>query len=363
MRGLVICTAAVVLLACSDTAETPPAPAPEAPASVAEADSGPDRASLRKRAIESIGALPSNADSRANPYSAAKAELGRMLFYDARLSKNHDVSCNSCHPLDRFGQDGQATSPGHKGQRGARSSPSVYNAALHIAQFWDGRAADVEAQAKGPVLNPIEMAMPDEGAVLAVLASIPEYVEAFSAAFPTADPSLSYDNMARAIGAFERRLVTPGVFDVFLDGDDAVLSDAAARGLATFLEVGCVGCHSGPAVGGNGYQKLGLLRPYQTEDPGRFALTGKESDRNVFKVPSLRNIAETAPYFHDGTIPTLDAAVRLMAEHQLGKELNDEQVRDLLEFLESLTGRPDPEYTAKPELPASTEKTPVPDPT
>lgn len=339
---------------------TPAEAADPAPSDATESD--PDRAAIRAQASAVFGSLPENADSADNPHSDAKLALGRMLYYDARLSKNHDVSCNSCHGLDQFGQDNQPNSPGHRGQRGDRSSPTVYNAALHISQFWDGRAADVEAQAKGPVLNPIEMAMPSEEAVVAVLASIPGYVDAFAAAFPESDPSLSYDNMARAIGAFERRLLTPSRFDAFLAGEDAALSDDEVEGLAAFMSTGCITCHMGPAVGGGLYQKLGLVRPYETADPGRFAVTGNESDRHFFKVPSLRNIAETAPYFHDGSLPKLEDAVRTMAEYQLGKSLSDEQVQAVVTFLASLTGAPDSELIVRPELPASSESTPAADP-
>ena len=306
--------------------------------------------------------LPGSAPNPDNPGSEPRVDLGRMLYYDARLSKNHDVSCNSCHQLDAFGVDGEATSPGHRGQRGGRNSPTVYNAALHVAQFWDGREPDVEAQAKGPVLNPIEMAAPSEEHIVAVLQSIPGYAPAFAAAFPEAEDPITYDNMARAIGAFERNLMTPGRFDRFLEGDATALDEQERRGLATFLSVGCNTCHTGPAVGGQLYRKLGFIFPYQTEDPGREAVTGLESDRYHFKVPSLRNVAMTGPYFHDGSIATLEEAVRIMAYHQAGQELEDDQIADVVAFLGSLTGKVDAAYTASPELPASGPTTPEPDP-
>jgi cytochrome c peroxidase len=309
-----------------------------------------------------FGTLPEVAANPANPESDAKIALGRMLFYDTRLSKNHDVSCNSCHDLGNYGQDNQATSLGHRDQRGGRSSPTVYNAALHVAQFWDGREPDVEAQAKGPVLNPIEMAMPSAEAVVAVLESIPGYVEAFAAAFPAQEDPVTYDNLGLAIGAFERRLLTPSRVDDFIAGNLGALSDAEAEGLQTFLETGCITCHSGPAVGGQLYRKLGLIKPYETEDAGRYDVTGNETDRGVFKVPSLRNITHTAPYFHDGSIATLDEAIRVMADHQLGKTLTDDQVASIKLFLESLTGRVDQAYTKMPTLPESGPDTPAPDP-
>ncbi|MGH0031200.1 MAG: cytochrome-c peroxidase [Myxococcota bacterium] len=340
-----------------------PAAGPEAVAKKPEVQSI-DAEKLRKQAVAIFGTLPTEVPNPDNPFTEEKIKLGRMLYYDPRMSKNHDISCNSCHLLDRFGVDGEATSPGHKGQRGERNSPSVYNAALHVAQFWDGRAADVEEQAKGPVLNPVEMSMASEETVMEVLNSIPGYAPLFFAAFGNGDgeDAITYDNMARAIGAFERKLMTPGPFDAFLAGEPGALTEPQLAGLKTFIDTGCTTCHMGPAVGGGMFQKLGLVKPYGTDDPGRFAVTGNEADRGVFKVPSLRNVAQTAPYFHDGSVETLDAAIRIMAEHQLGVTLEEEQVKSIRAFLKTLTGKIDPLYTAKPKLPASGPDTPAPDP-
>jgi len=294
----------------------------------------------------------------------AKALLGQQLFHDKRLSKNHDISCDSCHTLTRHGVDGEPTSLGHRGQRGGRNSPTVLNAAGHIAQFWDGRAPDVEAQAKGPVLNPVEMAMPSEEVVLATLRSMPEYVSAFKRAFPSAADPVTYDNFGAAVGAFERQLVTPGRFDAFLAGNDAALSAAEREGLDLFVSVGCAGCHSGALLGGGMYQKVGLVKPWPRQgDQGRFALTGQEADKMVFKVPSLRNIERTAPYFHDGQTATLEEAVRLMAEHQLGRALEAPQVSALVTFLKALTAPPAARWLKTPALPKSTQATPKADPT
>ena len=349
-----------LLAACGDAGDAPaPAPAPEA---APEAPAGPDRAGLQTQGQALFGTLPGEAANQANPVTAEKIVLGRILYYDPRLSKNQDISCNSCHQLDNFGVDGEPTSPGHKGQRGGRNSPTVYNAAFHVAQFWDGRAADVEEQAKGPVLNPIEMAMPSEEAVVTLLKSVPGYPPLFAAAFPGEEDPVSYDNMARAIGAFERRLVTPSRFDAFLEGQADALSDQELVGLETFVGVGCIQCHVGPGLGGASYQKLGRNVPYPTEDIGRAEVTGNEADRYFFKVPSLRNVTETGPYFHDGAIATLDEAIRLMGKHQLGVELDAGQVAALRAFLASLTGVPDAQYVAMPELPESGEDTPGPDP-
>jgi cytochrome c peroxidase len=366
--ALAVALGGALLLACGEE----PAPAPEPAAgpgpsgpTAQPAPSAPkpvDRNALRERAQRIFGTLPDEAANPQNPITPEKITLGRMLYYEPRLSKNHDVSCNTCHLLDRHGVDGETTSKGHKGQRGPRNAPTVYNAAFHVAQFWDGRAADVEEQAKGPVLNPVEMAMPKEEAVVAVLKSIPGYAPLFAAAFPEDEEPITYDNMARAIGAFERRLVTPSRFDAFLEGEDGALSDAEVQGMATFLDVGCNFCHNGAVIGGNSYQKLGLVKPYETDDPGRFAITGLEADRHVFKVPSLRNVTKTGPWFHDGSKKTLPDVVRTMADHQLGKTLSDEQVDSIVTFLGSLTGEVDLEYIAMPELPESGPDTPAPDP-
>jgi len=317
---------------------------------------------LRQQAAAIFGALPSQVDNPDNPLNQAKIQLGRQLYYDKRLSKNHDIACNSCHRLDQFGQDSEPTSPGHRGQRGGRNSPTVYNAAGHVAQFWDGRAPDLEAQAQGPILNPIEMAMPSETAVLAVLKSIPGYVEVFPEAFPEDSPALTYENMANAIGAFERRLMTPGRFDQFVNGATEALSGAELDGLELFIQTGCPTCHMGSTFGGTMYQKLGLVKPYETADAGRFDLTGNEADRYFFKVPSLRNIVETGPYFHDGSISTLDEAVSIMAEYQLGRTLSATENTSIRDFLASLSGTIDEAYVAMPALPPSGPTTPAPNP-
>jgi cytochrome c peroxidase len=220
----------------------------------------------------------------------------------------------------------------------------VYNAGLHISQFWDGRSPDVEDQAKGPILNPIEMAMPSQSAVIERLRMDPEYVELFALTFPAEENPITYDNLARAIGAFERRLMTPAPLDAFMAGDDTALSPAQLAGLNDFMSLGCVTCHNGPAVGGAMYQKLGLVHPYATEDLGRYQITSQTSDRYVFKVPSLRNIAKTGPYFHDGSIGSLSEAIRLMGYHQLGVDLEAEQIASIMAFFEALTGEIDVEY-------------------
>jgi cytochrome c peroxidase len=346
-------------LACPQQQDSKPS-APSALAEPEAAESPPVQV-LMEQAATVFGPLPAAPDP-GDPIAEARVELGRLLYYDPRLSKNQDISCNSCHMLDRFGVDGEPTSPGHKGQRGARNSPTTLNASLHLAQFWDGRAADVEEQATGPVLNPVEMALPSEEHVTVVLESIPGYVTLFAAAFPEADQPTTLQNAGIAIGAFERGLLTPAAFDRFMQGEAGALTAQQQRGLQTFIATGCITCHNGPAVGGAMYQKLGLVNAYETGDPGRFEVTGQESDRYVFKVPSLRNVAETGPWFHDGSVTSLDEVVRLMAWHQLGRQLEAAQVRDIVAFLGALTGSVDAEYVAVPELPEGTDATPAPDP-
>lgn len=339
-----------LLIGCGGEAP-PPAPAPEPV--VAPAPEPPKHAAI-------FGALPEVMADDPATVTDAKVELGRMLYYDTRLSKNQDLSCNSCHQLDKYGVDNQPTSPGHKGQLGGRNSPTSYNAALHLAQFWDGRAPTVEEQAKGPVLNPVEMAMKDEASVVAVLKSIPGYEAKFAAAF--GDGEITYQRMADAIGAFERKLVTPGRFDTYVKGDASALTAEEQAGLDLFVSTGCVSCHMGVGLGGSTYQKLGAVKPYETKDAGRMDVTKNEADKHFFKVPSLRNIAKTGPYFHDGSVATLEDAVKLMADHQLGKTLSDADVASIVTFLNALTGEIPADYVKAPALPESGPNTPKPDP-
>jgi len=298
-----------------------------------------------------FGSMPKVMASADNPITEEKIALGRILYYEDRMSASGDISCNSCHMLDEFGVDGEATSPGHDGTLGARNSPTVYNAALHFAQFWDGREPDVEAQAKGPILNPVEHGMADAAAVEAVIKGIPGYAPLFAAAFPDDEDPITFDNIAKAIGAFERKLVTRGKWDRWLIGDGSALNRQERRGLETFISVGCTTCHMGPNVGGSIFQKVGVKKPYPTEDEGRFTVTGNEAEKFFFKVPSLRNVAETAPYLHDGSIQTLEEVVGIMVEYQLGVPLTPEETADIVVFMTALTGNLPTDYIAEPELP------------
>ena len=304
-------------------------------------------------------ALPTEVPAPDNELNDAKINLGRQLYFETRISKGAKMSCNSCHKLDTFGQDNLPFSPGHEGKLGGRSSPSTYNAALHIAQFWDGRAPSVEEQAKGPVLNPGEMGAPSEAFVVQVLKSMPEYVSAFKAAFPGEADPVTYNNFGKAVGAFERKLLTPSKWDDFLKGNKEALSSEEKKGFATFAKTGCVTCHNGAGVGGHMYQKLGLVKPWPSlKDNGRSDVTKNEGEKHFFKVPSLRNITETAPYLHDGSVKTLEEMVKMMAEYQLAKQLTDEEVTSIVTFLKALKGTPDAEYTKAPKLPESTSDTP-----
>lgn len=293
---------------------------------------------LRDQAKALFGPLPQVMPG-AEVDSEAQRRLGKMLYEDKRLSSENNQSCASCHNVSGKGAgvDNLPTSPGAKGQLGERNSPTTLNAGFQFAQFWDGRAADLVEQAKGPILNPVEMAMPSSAAVIDKLSAITEYVAAFRAAFPNEKAPLNYDNLARAIATFERTLITKDRFDQWQNGDDEALSKRELEGLSTFIANGCATCHMGPLLGGQMYQKMGLIHAYETNDKGRAIVTGNPSDEYYFKVPSLRNVALTPPYFHDGKIANLEDAVAKMAHHQLGKSLSKKEIASIVAFLQSLS--------------------------
>lgn len=322
---------------------------------------------LIKLANQVFGVLPDSAINPKNPLNADKIALGKALYFDARLSKSGVISCNSCHNLATYGVDNLPTSPGHKWQFGGRNSPTSLNAALHGMQFWDGRAADVEAQAQGPILNPIEMATPHEAFAVDRISSIPTYQDWFKAAFPGEAKPITYLNIANAIAAFERTLLTPSRFDKYLKGDATALNDTEKKGMETFINAGCITCHMNSTVGGNMYQKFGVKKDYWTltgsknHDAGRSDITKSEADKYFFKVPSLRNVAQTYPYFHDGSIWDLKQAIAIMGELQLDKKFSEEELTNIEAFLKSLTGEIPLEARTLPVLPASTSATTKPD--
>jgi cytochrome c peroxidase len=300
-----------------------------------------------------------------NPATAEKVALGKMLYFDPRLSISHNISCSTCHIIGLGGADGRPTSIGHNWQKGARNAPTVLNAVFNKAQFWDGRAADLEQQAGGPIVNPVEMGMTKRQAV-AQLKGIPGYADAFKKAFPAEDDPIRYDNIGKAIAVFEATLITPdAAFDRWLEGDDKALTADQKRGLKIFVEKGCSNCHNGINVGGGGYASFGVVQKpgwefLPPDDRGRFEVTKTVSDEYVFKIPSLRNVELTAPYFHSGQAWDLKQAVAVMGESQLGQKLTETEIEKVTEFLKSLTGR-QPQVVF-PILPPSVATTPRPGP-
>lgn len=327
-----------------------------------EKKTGDSLTELQKMSNQHFGSVPEVIDSPdKNPSTPQKVALGKKLFYDPRISLSGIISCNTCHNMASYGSDNVSTSFGHKFQTGDRNAPTVLNAGLHISQFWDGRATDLEEQAKGPVLNPVEMGMPDPQLVLERLQSIPGYVDEFQDTFKEDEEPLSYDNYAKAIASFERTLTTPSRFDDYLKGDKNALTEKEKSGLKIFVEKGCTTCHNGVAVGGGMYQKFGVVEPYKNkEDLGRYKITGQESDKYVFKVPSLRNVTRTYPYFHDGAVWDINEAVRIMGKTQLGVDLSDDEVDKIAAFLDSLTGEIPEDALKIPVLPPSSPDTPKP---
>lgn len=291
-----------------------------------------------------LDSLPSLADVSGDQVLQHRIELGKKLFLDERLSENGTKSCNSCHVLANFGVDNEVTSPGFLNERGVRNTPTVYNAKFALAQFWDGRATDLKEQAKGPIFNKLEMGIPDEATLISRLEKDESYQQLFARAFPDSDEYLSMENLTLAIEAFEERLVTYSRFDDYLKGNTTALNEQEKRGLNAFIDNGCIPCHSGGATGGNMYQgfpQVGKMSDYTgipNDDQGRYSVTNEHRDKRLFKVPSLRNVAQTAPYFHDGSVKELHQAVRIMARAQLNTALSEEEIDDIVAFLHTLTG-------------------------
>lgn len=320
---------------------------------------------LRTQAKRYFGIIPESPPAQSG-LTPEKVELGRMLYLDRRISQSQAISCNSCHDLGLAGADLQKTSIGHGWKFGTRNAPTTFNAVFHAEQFWDGRAHDLAEQAAGPIANPIEMASTQKASV-DTLRHIPGYQALFKAVYPNSEEPVTLENVTDAIAAFESTLITPkSAFDQWLQGDDSALNETERAGLKLFIDKGCNACHSGKLFGGTDYRKFGQvsLPPENIlprEDTGRMRVTGKEADKYVFKVPSLRNVALTRPYFHSGEVWSLSEAVKVMGKHQLGVELSDEEAETITAFLATLTGE-QPERTY-PALPPSVADTPRPAPT
>jgi cytochrome c peroxidase len=314
---------------------------------------------LLKAAQQVSGPLPDNMASEQNPITPEKEFLGKMLFYETRISVDGTVSCARCHPFSLFAADGLARSIGHDCQLNQRNAPTILNAAGQISAHWTGNRLGVEDQAKQSVVGPTGFGMPSYAAVENKLKAIKGYAPFFQKAFPGEKDPISVDNFAKAVGAFERALVTPSPFDAFLKGKTASLTSQQKAGLSTFLETGCINCHSGEYLGGKSYRKFGVFESYwqytksKNIDEGRYTVTKSESDMYVFKVPILRNVGMTSPYFHDGSVERLHDTVGIMGKVQLGKDLTDSEIEDVVLFLRSLTGKISGEALMVPILPVS----------
>jgi cytochrome c peroxidase len=301
-------------------------------------------------ALEVLPDAPPN--PKDNPMTPDKVQLGKQLFFDKRLSLDKTVSCNSCHGVNEGGVDHKTVSDGVGGKKGGRNAPTVLNSAFQSVQFWDGRAASLEEQAKGPMVNPVEMAMPDHKTIVERLEKIPGYKEQFTKIFGPG--AITIDQVAMAIASYERTLITPdSPYDRYMKGNKSAMNKTAVRGMELIQKVGCTTCHFGPNFSGpqmpagtGFYQRFPNIPGSEydskynlTLDQGRYEVTKKETDRHMYRVPTWRNIALTAPYFHNGSVKTLDEAVRVMAKTQLGKTLTEAEVKDIVAFLKSLTGK------------------------
>ena len=310
---------------------------------------------LALSALSASAALLDSVNIPKTPQQEAKIELGKMLWFDPRLSLSGKVSCNTCHDLSTNGADTKPLSIGYAGRKGTVNSPTVFNAEKQIAQFWDGRAKTLAEQATGPITNPLEMAMTPELAE-GVIRSIPGYRPYFEKAFGSKNPTFS--EIAEALAAFETTLTTPNApFERYLKGDKNALTQQQIDGLKLFRRSGCIRCHSGNLLGGTSFQKVGSVRPYVTDNSskGRMDVSGKPWDEMMFKVPTLLNVERTAPYFHDGAVKTLPDAVKKMADIQLDMNLSEKQVEEIVAFLESLNG--ELPKIEKPTLPPSGPET------
>lgn len=309
------------------------------------------------KAQQLFGALPPVIVSEKNPVTPEKVKLGKILFYEMRISVDETVSCVRCHPIGLYAADGLKKSIGNNCKINPRNAPTVFNTAGQISAHWIGDRTDVEDQAKRALIGPPSFGMPSYEAAEKKLKAIKGYGPLFKEAFPGDKEPITVDNFARAVGAFERTLVTPSLFDVFVKGKWTAFSPDQKRGLNTFIETGCATCHSGVYLGGQAVQKFGLFEPYwkvtrsKEIDDGRYGVTKNENDKYGFKVPILRNVEKTSPYFHDGSVDHLEDAVRIMGKIQLAKTLDKRQIEDIIIFLQTLTGKIPDEVLKVPLLP------------
>jgi cytochrome c peroxidase len=312
-----------------------------------------------KQAIQLFSPLPQVMASEKNSITTEKVKLGKILFYESRISVDGTVSCVKCHPISLYGADGLKKSIGNNCKVNPRNAPTIFNAAAQISAHWIGNRTDVEDQAKQSVVGPPSFGLPSHEALEKKLNEIKGYNDLFKKAFPKDDPPVTVDNFAKAVGAFERTLVTPSPFDAFLKGSKGALKEKEKRGLRRFIEAGCTACHSGQYLGGQMYQKFGILEPYwkytksETIDEGRYVVRKNESDKYLFKVPVLRNVAKTAPYFHDGSTDKLEETVWIMGKVQFGRDLTKPQIEEIIVFLISLTGKISEDVLKVPLLPSS----------
>jgi len=358
---------------CEDKRKGPPTPSGTVPASAgdvaasawdggATAASGPPASTSIPAFVPAqlafFGPIPEGVET---PVMDETTKLGQMLFFDKRLSRGQDVACASCHDLAKAGQDGEVTSTGTKREKSRRNTPTLLNAGGSFAQGWDARATSIDELVVPHLLDPAIMGMADEKRITDTLGSIPAYAAAFKKAFPDEAPPVSAETVGRALGTYTKKLFARSRWDRYLAGDSTALNDAELGGLAMFVEAGCTSCHQGKYVGATQAAKLGIAKPWPGaagEEPGRFAVSKQEADRGMWKVPTLRNVTQTGPYLHDGSVASLEEMTRLMARHQAGRELSAPQVRAIVTWLGTLTGDAPKELTTKPALPPSGPKTP-----
>jgi cytochrome c peroxidase len=314
---------------------------------------------LLKQAQALFKPLPADMGTPEFPVAPERVELGRLLYFDPRISLDGTSSCARCHQPTLYGTDSLAKPIGVQGRQSPRNAPTVLNSGLHFVAHWVGDRKNIEDQATKSLLGPASFGQPDYDAAMARIRAILPYREMFQRAFPSDKDPITPENWGKAIGAYERTLVTPAPFDAYLKGDTSALTLPAQAGLRRFISTGCVSCHNGVGVGGGMYQKFGLLEEYwkatgsKEIDKGRFNVTNEPADMYVFKVPSLRNVAMTPPYFHDGSVASLNDAVRIMARVQLGKNLSGEEIEEIATFLKNLTGTLPPQFASMPTLPPS----------